>query len=142
MKKFMKSFIKTLSLIFVVAFASLPFIGCSNKSANKNTDSPALENIADTGNEEESSENVSTEEETPVATEIKELNGIYKMARTIGYKDTWFEKQEDAIKFFNTKDINGVYNALRVLDFSKYYNNFVIFFINFDYIAIVILRKI
>lgn len=124
MKTFIKSLTKALAVVFIISFTILPFSGCSNKSANKTANNTTIENIADTDQNEETAENVSDEEkeETPEHESV-ELNGIYKLARPMTYKDTWYENEEEVIKFFETRDINGVYNFLRKLNFEENVNN-------------------
>ena len=123
MKKFIKSLSKALCLLLVVSFAAVSFIGCKNKNNNTNTaDNTASSTIGgETGgvadNVNEGEEPVETPEETI------SLNGIYKMARPVTYKDTmWEVSNEEVFAFFETTDINGVYNALRKLGMLEFAN--------------------
>lgn len=131
----MKKFIKTLSLLLVAAFVSFPFAGCSDKTASKTATEISADNITDE-NTDETAENVSTEEtekeestesETPADPEETSITGIYAYQRKATLKDVWFEKEEDAISFFNTRDINGVYNALVELGFYDFIKTDVVF---------------
>lgn len=129
MKKFIKNLAKALSLIMVIAFAVMPFTACSDKNANKSTNQPVLENTTDINNAEESAENVTdsdnTSDDSTEETEEIVLSGIYQIAWKITYKDTWYENEEEVIEFFQTRDINGVYNALRKLGYEEYMNHII-----------------
>lgn len=123
MKKFMKNLTKALCLLFVVTFATFSFIGCKNNNNNSNkADNTASSTIGgETGGV---ADNV-TEGEEPTETpeEVLSLNGIYKLARPVTYKDTmWEVSNEEVFAFFETTDINGVYNALRKLGAIDYAN--------------------
>ena len=123
MKKFMKNLTKALCLLFVVTFATFSFIGCKNNNNNSNqADNTASSTIGtETGGV---AENVTQgEEPTETPEEVLSLNGIYKMARPVTYKDTmWEVSNEEVFSFFETTDINGVYNALRKLGAIDYVN--------------------
>ena len=124
MKKIMKHLAKVFCLLFVVSFATLSFIGCKNKDNSSNSaDNTASSTIGgETGGV---ADNV-TEGEEPETTpeEILVLNGIYKMARPVTYKDTmWEASNEEVFAYFETTDVNGVYNALRKLGVIDFVNN-------------------
>ncbi len=127
MKHFMKGLAKALTLIFMISFTIIPFAGCSNKSANKavDTNQSAVGNIAEVGESDESAENVKDDEskKDEETTQIVSLDGIYQISRQLTYKDTWFENLEETIKFFQTRDINGIYNFLRMHDFENEVND-------------------
>ena len=124
MKKFMKNLTKALCLLFVVTFASFSFVGCKDKNNNNNPASNTASTVVgeETNN---SADNVNQGEETPEVPEVEvvELNGIYKLARPITYKDAyWTVSNEEVFTFFETTDINGVYNALRKTNFLEFAN--------------------
>lgn len=130
MKKIIKNITKTLSLCLVAIFATLPFAGCSNKNASKSTENLVVENIADNNTStNDAADNVNTEQTTPEATtpeqkdeEVK-LCGIYKLTAPIDYKDVWYEDEKATIEYFQTRDVNGIYNALRTLGFEEFVAN-------------------
>ena len=124
MKKFMKNLTKAFCLLFVVTLASFSFVGCKDKNNNNNPASNTASTVVgeETNN---SADNVNQDEETPEVPEVEvvELNGIYKMARPITYKDSyWTVSNEELFAFFETTDINGVYNALRKTGFLEFAN--------------------
>lgn len=122
MRKIIKNIAKTLSIALIFAFVCLPLAACSkDKNANKNLNTN-IENISTDKNAENAENQESSEENTPAEEPEEEkitLNGIYKVSKTIDYKDIWYENEEETIKYFETRDINGVYNALRKLGFKE-----------------------
>lgn len=124
----MKKFIKTLSLLLIAACVSFPFAGCSDKTASKTATDISAENITD-DNSDETATNT-TEKETTENTETEEStvsNGIYQYQRPATLKDVYIENEEEAITFFNTRDINGVYNALVELGFYDFIKTDVVY---------------
>lgn len=123
MKKFIKNLTKALCLFLVVSFAAVSFIGCKKDNNNSNqADNTASSTIgSETGGVADNVNEGETPEETPE--EVITLNGLYKMTRPVTYKDTmWTVSNEEVFSFFETTDINGVYNALRKLGAIDYVN--------------------
>ncbi len=129
MKKFNKT-IKSLALVFVIMFASVLVIACSN-SKSKNA-APAATTISDTENSNEQNQEISDEtkeestdeennkEDTQPEITIDSLNGIYQVTRTITFDDADRSNAEEVIAFFETRDFNGVHHVIDKLGYKDY----------------------
>ena len=125
MKKFIKNLTRTLCLLFIVSFASLSFVGCGNKdNQNSNPASNTANTTIGSESNDVTADNVNQGDESTESTETSvELNGIYKISRAITYKDTfWTVSNEEVFAYFETTDVNGVYNALKKTNFLENVN--------------------
>ena len=117
MKKFIKNLTRSLCLLFIVSFATLSFVGCGNKDNQNSNPASNTANTTIGGEINNSADNVNQGDETET---VVELNGIYKFAREITYKDTfWTVSDAEVFEYFETTDVNGVYNALKNINFLE-----------------------
>lgn len=121
MKKLIKNISKALCLLFVFSFSIISIVGCGNKdiSEDKKASNTASSTIG--GDINNSADNVNQDD--TIDKEVV-LNGIYKYARPVIYADTyWTISNDEIFDYFDTTDINGVYNALLKLNFLDIVNS-------------------
>ena len=124
MKKLFKQISKTFLIAIMAIVTTLTFVGCGNTTSSKNSNINASE-ITDTntGNEDkDKADNVSDSDDKKdqEVSEKIELYGIYKYTRELNFDDCDRSNSEEVIKYFKTRDFNGVYNAIKPLGFDAY----------------------
>ncbi len=118
MKNILKNVLSTLSIIAIILTTTLIGVACSNTKASQNKVNVNNTNLTeDTG----STTIPVADEEQNKEPEIN-LNGIYKYARPITFQDIWYEDETAVYNFFETRDLNGVYDAVKRLGFDEYFN--------------------
>lgn len=127
MKKLFKQISKTFLIAIMAIVTTLTFVGCGNTTSSKNSNINASE-ITDTntGNEDkDKADNVSDSDDKKdqEVSEKIELYGIYKYTRELNFDDCDRSNSEEVIKYFKTRDFNGVYNAIKPLGFDKFISN-------------------
>ena len=124
MKKTLKKLSSIICMIALLVVASVS-VACGGGKPTTNNIDASQTNITDNGNSQ--IENVESDEETTDETETPEiqieLNGIYKFENTYSFDDVYFEDLNEVIEFFQTRDINGVYDATKKLGFDEFVNN-------------------
>lgn len=122
MKQFNK-FIKSLALMFVILLSSFSIVSCLNSKSNTNTPSANTTTDSDISNETtiEINEKDNFNQENEYSTiNLSSLNGIYKATKIVTFDDALRSNSEEVIKYFETRDFNGVYNAIKQLGFNDY----------------------
>ena len=133
--------LKSFALVFVVVFAGISVMACSNSKSK--TSAPNATQITDTNTSEENADEINTDnqnqnnsseedttenesienndsiEETPVI-ELNELNGIYKLTKTITFDDADRTNADEVIEYFKTRDFNGVHHVIEKLGYKDY----------------------
>jgi len=121
MKKLIKNISKALCLLFVFSFSIISIVGCGNKDNSKDKKASNTASSTIGGDINNSADNVNQDD---TKDEEVVLNGIYKYARPVIYADTyWTISNDEIFDYFDTTDINGVYNALLKLNFIEYMNS-------------------
>ncbi len=121
MKKVMKKILNSLTLVAMVLVMALSVIAFTTINGNaaengSNINNPG--NINDPTNPEEP--DISNDPE-----ELSSLSGIYQFKTYLGFDDIYFDDLDALIAYFETKDLNGVYNAVKPLGFDAFIKNFV-----------------
>ena len=131
--------LKSLALVFVIMFAGVSVMACSNSKSK--TSAPNATQITDTNTTEENADEINTEnqnqnettenestntdedsaQESPVI-EVTELDGIYKITKTITFNDADRANADEVIKYFKTKDFNGIHHVIEKLGYEDNYN--------------------
>lgn len=137
MKKTLKGILNSLTLIamvLVIALSVITFVGVSkNTPTSSGTKSEQVSNPGGTNTGNPSN----PEPENPTPAETFELSGIYQFDRELSFDDIYYKDETELINYFKTKDLNGVYNAVKPLGFDKFImdmvkhnDNFVAYYFN------------
>lgn len=126
MKNFFKQISKTFIVAIMILVTTITFVGCGkNNNQSKNATINASE-ITDTNHDQDKADNVSDDKDSDKDSQEEqkiELFGIYKYTRTLTFDDCDRTNEAEVIKYFQTRDFNGVYNAVKPLGFDKFINN-------------------
>ena len=134
MKNLFKKLAKAFSLVLVIAISFISLTACSNKSTvasdeipetstqisdSVDTKEPVAEEVTD------KDEDVKPEKpETPVSTLSTDIFGIYKFTdKILSYEDIYYYDKNEVLTFFETRDINGVYDIIERLNFDEFTKN-------------------
>lgn len=134
MKNLFKKLAKVFSLVLVIAISFISLTACSNKSTvasdeipetstqisdSVDTKEPVAEEVTD------KDEDVKPEQpETPVSTLSTDIFGIYKFTdKILSYEDIYYYDKNEVLTFFETRDINGVYDIIERLNFDEFTKN-------------------
>ena len=136
MKNLFKKLTKVFSLILVVAVGFISITACSNKntvaseqipenstqiSDSVETKEPVADEVTD---KDESKEEQPVSPETPVSTFARDIFGFYKFTdKLLSYDDIYFYDINEALTFFETRDINGIYDIIERLNFNEFAKN-------------------
>lgn len=129
MKKLLKNLSKILSFMLVISLSIITFTACSDENKQASVTPPTTGQINDTTENKDKDlvvDNVSdeTEKESSKEETISLDIGIYKFSDlTLGYEDIYFEDKEELLTFFETRDLNGVYDIIHKLGFSDFTTN-------------------
>lgn len=121
MKNLLKKLSSVLCLAMIMILASVS-VACGGGSNNANNIEANLTNN-DSTIEVNQPENVNDSESSEEDVAQIDLNGIYKFNSTYSFDDIYYEDLNDLLEFFETRDINGVYDATKKLGFDEFVNN-------------------
>jgi hypothetical protein len=126
MKNFFKKLSKSLSVIAIVLAIAITFVACSNNKSASNIMSANISNVTETSQLEASPvQDTETDTETDDEVADVEINGIYKFTKSsYNFSDIYYKDLDELTKFFETKDLNGVYDAVYKLGFADAANKF------------------
>lgn len=135
----MKKFTKVFSILLLAVVCSFSFIACKNsdnKQASNNLTSDNIntqisiddQNAGNASDAENSNntENINDEENNTAEPEttIDLISGIYKFTNyNLTFADIYYENEAELLSFFETRDLNGVYDAVYRLGFDKFINS-------------------
>ena len=134
MKKLSKFFMKSFVFIFALSFAVLTFVGCkdntddaSDNISNVSTVQPITgdnsqgnnaDYVTDTDNDDKKDDETQNESKPPVT--LYEIKSIYEYAKNPNFNNVTYDNLESVLKFFNTRDLNGVHKAAKKLGFDTF----------------------
>lgn len=138
MKKTLKGILNSLTLIamvLVIALSVITFVG-----VNKNTPTSSgtrTDQVSDPNHGSNIGDPSNPQPENPNPSNPVDLSGIYKFDRELSFDDIYYKNENELINYFKTKDLNGVYNAVKPLGFDKFIkdmikhnDNFVAYYFN------------
>ena len=122
MSKIKETIAKICSTIAIVPVASLALIACTtNKDAgNKKDNADNTSNISNPKPNPNPDENPGVSDDN---NEVHALAGLYSFTRKFDVNDIVYENEEELIKFFETKDLNGAKKAAVELGFYDFVNS-------------------
>lgn len=126
----MKKFTKLFSILILAVVCSFSFIACKNNE-NKQAAPITTSNISDTGsnNEDDVAENVSDETQENLTIEESQEQeivypitpGIYKFQKeTLTFDDIYYKDEAELLNFFETRDLNGVFDFVYKVGFADF----------------------
>ncbi len=119
----MKNFAKLFSILLVVCFGAFSFVACSNNENKQSTQIITTQNINDVGEktEEDVADEVSKIDETEDANTFPITPGIYKFSKnTLTFNDIYYKNEIELLEFFETRDLNGVYDFVYKNGFDNF----------------------
>lgn len=136
MKHKFKILSSILSLLFIVSISFVSLTACSNNGTNTqsaqvikietsidsdtNTNDLVADHVSDNNqNEVTNTETIETPTDQP--TQTYTIDGLYKFTNhELTSNDIYYFDKNQLFSFFNTKDINGVIDAVKKLGFSEF----------------------
>lgn len=115
MKNICKHIFRALSLVLILSVFSLGLISCSNKQANDTDTQSKVEITVNDSEKDDGATNITMKE--------NQILKIYKLKNTTIFNEVNAENKSEIIAFFKTKDMNGVYNAVKKLGFDSFIEN-------------------
>lgn len=134
----MKKFTKIFSILFLAVICSFNFVACKNNDNKQASNNLTSDNInTQISVDDQTAENTSTEGSNNTETandeennteepelKIDLISGIYKFANyDLTFDDIFYENEAELLSFFETRDLNGVYDAVYRLGFDNFINS-------------------
>lgn len=128
MKKTIKGILSTITAIAFVLVMSLSVLTFKSLNGNASTDgTPATEqgsgsNVSD-GSGTENPTNPDPTPDTKPEVDASKFEGIYKFYNIPTFLDIYYDDYDKLITYFETTDLNGVYNAVKPLGYDEFVKN-------------------
>lgn len=111
----MKKAIKSLGIFFVIIATSLVFTSCGKSKSTTGTPASEISVTDEIENKSENTSNQEDEEENQI-----EIEGLFSYSRNLTFDDCSRENTTEVVKFFKTRDFNGVYDEAVKYGFHKF----------------------
>ncbi len=128
MKKVLKRVLNGLTLVAMVLVMALSVIAFSTISGNAANDSTNTGGDTNVSTGPVTPENPTTPSEPTNPDQTTALpSGIYQFNKELGFEDIYYTDLEELITYFETKDLNGVYNAVQPSGFDEFVKNIALY---------------
>lgn len=120
MRKAHHFLLKSFVFVIAISIAVLAFVGCKNNEYETNNNISNVSTIQPiTGdNSQDNTADLVGDQNSSVT--LYEIKSIYEYAKNPNFNNVTYDNLDAVLKFFNTRDLNGVHKAAKKLGFDTF----------------------
>jgi hypothetical protein len=123
MKKAHQFLLKSFVFVIAISVAVLTFVGCKNKEDESNNNINNVSTVQPiTGDNSQDNTADLVGNKNP-SLNLYEIKSIYEYAKNPNFNNVTYDNIDAVLKFFNTRDLNGVHKAAKKLGFDTFIAN-------------------